>query len=47
MEEDGCLWTFVLWVCISIGRIIDSLCNNAYKNTCCDYSDYVLSCGNV
>lgn len=23
MEEDGCLWTFVLWVCISIGRIIE------------------------
>lgn len=23
MEEDGCLWTFVLWVCISIGRVIE------------------------
>lgn len=23
MEVYGCLWTFVLWVCISIGRVIE------------------------
>ena len=23
MEEDGCLWTFVLLVCISIGMVME------------------------